>query len=199
MRTELAIFASALVGAGISAAAMAMPVLNPGNGNFYQYFTTAEANLTSWHEARAFALAQSHMGMSGYLATVTSADENSFISNNVTAATAFLGGFDETVEGEWRWADGPEAGQLFAIGALAQAGFYENWNAGEPNNAGNEDFLHTNFGSLGGWNDIPSSSGLTDGFIVEYSAAAPTVSEPAVMATAAVALGGLAVYRRKRG
>jgi len=57
-----------------------------GNGHYYQLFP----RLTGFTEAQAAAI-----GMGGYLATVTSAAENSFIATNflATGTPLWLGGF----------------------------------------------------------------------------------------------------------
>lgn len=95
----------------------------------------------------------------------------------------WIGATDEIVEGEWRWATGPEAGTLFWNGAAGGTEItYANWNGGEPNNVGSngEDYAHITAASvirggasLGAWNDLPnttSSSGAysSQGYVVEY-------------------------------
>ncbi|HET6787179.1 MAG TPA: PEP-CTERM sorting domain-containing protein [Aquabacterium sp.] len=167
----------------------AAPVQWAGNGHWYEYIDT---NLT-WDDAFAAANASTFMGMSGYLATVTSEAENTFVSISVAnGSLAWLGGSDAgAAVNEWTWRNGPEAGQAFT---------YANWLAGEPNNCcGGEDYVHTNFISLAGWNDHggPGNAGQANGYLVEYSAPVP---EPlSVLLT----VSGLAVVgvstRRRRG
>ena len=80
-----------------------------------------------------------------------------------------IGATDAAVEGTWKWAVGPEAGTAFWLGAAnggAVGGNYARWNAGEPNDSGNED-VATIQSSTGGWNDIPVS--FATGYVMEWS------------------------------
>jgi hypothetical protein len=177
---------------GMASAATAAPVqwtvASGGNGNYYEYIQTAR----TWADARAAALASSYLGNAGYLATVTSAAENAFIGT--LASDGWLGGTDQAVEGQWRWADGPEAGQLFWTGGPGgSASGYSSWNAGEPNDFGGEDFLHRNGGA---WNDLPGSSAR--GYFVEYSAVASGVPEPATWAMMIAGFGLVGASLRRR-
>jgi VCBS repeat-containing protein len=115
----------------------------------------------------------------GYLATITSAEEQQFLfdlmasSGNNTGG--WLGGSDAASEGTWIWTGGAEAGTVFWNGLAdgsAPAGQYENWAVGEPNEfwrnqnpevALDEDYLH--MWSTGEWNDIYATAGF--GYFVE--------------------------------
>jgi len=90
----------------------------------------------TWTNARA---ACDNMG--GHLVTITSAAENTFVFN--TWPSGWIGFTDEVTEGQWRWVTGETV-------------TYTNWNGGEPNNAGNEDYAQ--FVSGGRWNDLPNTS-----------------------------------------
>lgn len=93
------------------------------------------------------------------------------ISGGSITTSVWLGGSDLAVEGEWRWSGGPEAGQMYWLGAAAgsaQGGFYTNWGGGEPNNSGGvEDGIQLLTG--GTWNDINVASSLP--YIVEWTGA----------------------------
>jgi VCBS repeat-containing protein len=116
-------------------------------------------------------------GAGGYLATVTSADEQQFLFNLMTDGSqpntgGWLGGSDAATEGAWTWTGGAEAGTIFWNGLAdgsAPAGQYENWAVGEPNEFWGgldpfaEDYLHM-WGS-GEWNDIYATALL--GYFVE--------------------------------
>ncbi len=105
-------------------------VVNPANGHSYQRFDT----IKTWSNAKA---ACSSLG--GYLATINSADENTWVAN--LAPVVWIGGTDEVQEGMWKWING-------------ETWSYTNWNAGEPNNSGNEDYLTLVYGR---WNDLPNA------------------------------------------
>jgi tRNA (Thr-GGU) A37 N-methylase len=129
---------------------------NPDNQRYYEFV----ADKVTWDEARCAAkfvdgkydaasvrfdkcdetklVPRTFNGLSGYLATVTSAAENAFVTNRAgIGLETWIGGSDEAVtrtvvapttdiagkEGQWRWVDGPEAGLIFwrpdAIGGVS--------------------------------------------------------------------------------
>ena len=102
------------------------------NGHSY-YRSTSSA---TWTTART-----NCTNMGGHLVTITSSGENSFVFN--TWPSGWIGFNDEVVEGQWRWVTGESV-------------TYTNWNSGEPNNAGNEDYAQ--FVGGGKWNDLPNTS-----------------------------------------
>ncbi|MBS1615831.1 MAG: T9SS type A sorting domain-containing protein [Bacteroidetes bacterium] len=153
------------------------------NGHFYKFVS---ASGTSWTSAVSGAAAQSYLGYTGYLATITSSSENAFIVqtlgndgwigasddyaqiNSATGTTTFSN--QSNAEGNWYWITGPEAGTKFSTGNNSPslvAGQYMNWNTGEPNNsAGNENYgMIYMSGTPGKWND---GSGNLNGYIVEF-------------------------------
>lgn len=167
--------------------AAAAPVQWSSNGHWYEFVS---GNFT-WQQALADAATRSFGGQTGYLATLTSAEENRFASISVAqGALAWISGTDEAVEGVWRWAAGPEAGQELT---------FFSWNGGEPNNCcGGENYLHTNWGSPGMWNDHggPGNPGQLNGYLVEFAGSA--VPEPASVALVLAALGAAGGLRRRR-
>ena len=163
----------------------AVPLEGP-NGHFYDFVS---GNFT-WDAARAAALSQSHLGQPGYLATVTSAAEEAFIAT--LAPIGWLGGTDQAVEGVWRWADGPEANQIFwngGPGGSAPPGTFTNWGAGQPDNGGVQNFL---LRGPGGWDDF----GGTQPYYVEF--------DPAPEPTTLLLLGstfagvGMATWKKRQ-
>jgi len=155
----------------------AQPQQGP-TGHFYEVVTVAP--MLNWTQARVDAETLFHNGEQGYLATITSAVENAFIIDLVIDAACiggYLGGSDATVEGEWRWETGPEAGDQFWQGASGGTTTpphnYANWLAGEPNNIGLEDFLtmHSTGVNAGQWNDIPDDPRSC--YIVEFFGVLP--------------------------
>ncbi len=130
-------------------------------GHFYEFINSA----SYWGTAKTAASGKTYYGLQGYLATVTSAEENSFIKGKISSYNIWLGGSDANTEGTWLWTSGPETGNQFSTGATAYNGNYVNWKSGEPNNSsGIEDYLLMN--SDGTWNDGGNNTSLR--YIVEY-------------------------------
>ncbi len=163
------------------------------NGHFYQYITSAGI---SWSSAKTAAAGQTYLGLTGYLATITTSSENAFITqklasdgwigasdgyseiNTATGTTTYV---DQTAaEGKWYWVTGPEAGTNFSTGngtPTAVSSRYMNWNSGEPNNSSaNENYAQIfATSSVGKWNDLSGSS--QGGYVVEFGGLA---SDPVV-------------------
>ncbi|MBK7964152.1 MAG: T9SS type A sorting domain-containing protein [Bacteroidetes bacterium] len=153
------------------------------NGHFYELVSSNG----TWTATKANAAARTYLGMTGYLATITSAAENAFI-RQVLNADAWIGCSDEytqinaatgvttyanqaAAEGKWYWVTGPEKGTMFSVGngsPVTQSGQYANWNSGEPNNSGSEHYgeIYSSGSTPGAWNDLPNSVNLP--YVVEY-------------------------------
>jgi len=123
--------------------ALSDPMHSSATGHWYQF---NYARMT-WADAKAFAESQG-----GYLATITSAAENKWISDNFTIQSGilpFFGGNDIPSEGQWEWITG-------------EAWSYTNWYSGEPNNMYPEDCIrfHPYYRSGHGnyWNDVRCDS-----------------------------------------
>lgn len=169
--------------------------LCPATGHYYDFVSTYCNQ--PWAEARGQAVAAG-----GYLATVTSADEQLCMSTiqGGTWAAWWSGGSDAAVEGEWRWVTGPEAtesggaGRQYWQGGPTQFGgtttapdHYANWFPppafAEPNNSGNEDYMSFNTGGgIGGannyWNDVGSANSAVCGYAVEFDSDPSGPSDP---------------------
>jgi hypothetical protein len=160
-----------------------------GNDHWYEFFS---AGAISWDDARSNAL-----GAGGYLATITSGEENTFVTNLVPTtsdSTAWLGASDIALEGSFRWMDGPEAGSTLT---------YTNFAPGEPNNVGGTEHYVAIYGlstpfpccQRGLWND---AAGNSTGYVLEWTAL--PVPEPGAYALMLAGLGlvSFAASRRKR-
>ncbi|MDZ8086982.1 MAG: DUF4347 domain-containing protein, partial [Nostoc sp. DedQUE12b] len=159
--------------------ALGKNLANPDNGHFYE-FVNADSSI-SWTAASDAAATRNYFGLQGYLVTVTSAAESSFVSSKLQGQ-GWLGASDTAVEGQWRWVTGPESGQQFwqglGNGGSPVGGGYNNWNSLEPNNSGDEDYGQ--FLLNGKWNDLPNNPGSISGYVVEYGG---LESDPALQLT----------------
>lgn len=117
---------------------------NPINGHFYQ-FVQADSGVYAYYPTNE-SLSAVHLaedstlfGVRGYLATVTDAQEQTFVFENVDGSDIWMGGSDgyeplkervagftaadeqADTEGKWYWIAGPDAGTQFWNGAAASA------------------------------------------------------------------------------
>ncbi|MDB4131735.1 Ig-like domain-containing protein, partial [Flavobacteriaceae bacterium] len=94
----------------------------------------------------------------GYLTAIDSAEENSFIRDQLESVgyqweSVWIGFNDEETEGTFKWVNGSKS-------------TYVNWQNGEPNNSGGrEDY--TELTNNGYWNDLPDDHHRR--FVVEFS------------------------------
>lgn len=147
-------------------------IIDPNSGRAY----TIVQEFLTWSQARVAAQQLEYGGVQGYLANITSEEEDAFIVANLTG-NGWIGASDQEVEGDWKWMDGPEAGTSFWSGTGSgspvlgpgDVPMYSNWNSGEPNNSSNEDCAEYIVGS--GWNDL-NCNGQTRRYVVEFGAAA---------------------------
>ena len=178
---------SSLVMLSANGVAIATPSQWPANGHFYEAITPVSG--MDWSQANSAASSSVFQGLQGHLATITSAEENSFIYGLLDSQSPtwgyFLGGYQlvssNEPDGGWTWV----TNETFS---------YTKWNAGEPNNGGGDQNVLWMYGDaayrvysgyLGGeWDDMWGyyqmydgfNSGPNIGYIVEYEAFA--VPEP---------------------
>jgi hypothetical protein len=190
MRVLLTAVAAMALAAPLNAASFFV-----GNGHYYDFV----ADNLSWQGALSAAAAATPIaGFTAHLVTITSASEDAFVKSlSGSAAYVWAAGTDESVEGTWKWAAGPEAGQTFYIKGGPVVG-YEHWNPGEPNNNSTENYLHIK-ANAGDWNDIYGTF-PSGGYVVEYSSnAALAVPEPAAWSLLIVGFALTGVASRRRG
>lgn len=125
------------------------------NGHYYMLYNDA----SSFDEAQ-----QKCVERGGHLATLTSADENSFVYSYIVSRgvkSAYFGYSDAEKEGTWKWVTGETAA-------------YTNWHRGEPNGENSrEDYamFYYKF-SDGTWNDGDFGGSTVNGginYICEWS------------------------------
>jgi hypothetical protein len=139
---------------------------NGVNGHFYRPISTG----AFYTVARAASETTTFKGQKGYLVTITSADEDAFIFNNVPQSNIWFALTDEVSEARWTIDAGPEKGTLIKINNGQTngniPGQYNNWAGGEPNNSGNEDYAVTKWGGGSQWNDLPNN--FSCAYVIEY-------------------------------
>ncbi len=156
---------------------------NSANGHYYKVVNHGSS--ITWSAAKTAAEASTFNGLSGYLASITSSSENTFIDEKA-GVNAWLGGTDRDSEGCWKWSGGPDDGKIFTVGndadnttsggCTVDSGYtvYEKpfgdgefgWNSNEPNDAGGEDRLHIK--TDGTWNDFANGNTNVSYYVIEY-------------------------------
>ncbi len=131
----------------------------------------------TWQAAKAAAEGQTAYGAAGYLASITSTEENSFVYTRISG-DGWLGANDIDTEKRWIWSGGPDDGLYFyqEAGAGAIGGAFNGWADGEPNDYGDgEDCGYMYASQSGRWNDFPCNA--QQGYVVEFGTdgALPTV------------------------
>ena len=128
-------------------------------GHVYMLFegTNCDGNAQlSWSEAASYC-----QSIGGTLACITSEEENKVVTSMVNkyGVPCWIGGNDVEQEGNFVW----ESGETFS---------YTNWDAGEPNNKGNQDFIRMYTNGL--WDDCEEDSHYA--FICEFDNMISTIT-----------------------
>ena len=154
---------SGLTGTEIYTILQANPnvVFNAATNSFYQYVAGTANYATALANAQAATLG----GVSGHLVNITSDTENAYVTTLI-GGTTWMGGTDNIVDGEWRWIGGAEDNAQFSdIAGNAMNNFFENWDAGQPqNNAEHNSVLYTN----STWHDWPDTA--SHRYVIEWDA-----------------------------
>jgi hypothetical protein len=166
----------------------AAPILNPGTGHYYDRIDV----VTNWFEARTMAEGMVFMGAPGYLATLTSAQENQWVYSTFESGMKdhWLGGFrgqgndpdpwtpSQPLE-NWKWVTG-------------EPWDYTNWAAGRPAGFTALQYDKDQFGGPW-WHDTFPSPYREQGFIVEFDVA--PIPEPSTILLLASGLVGFVGFR----
>lgn len=108
----------------------------------------------SWHQAKADAVARG-----GHLATVTS-DVESKVVAGINNRLAWIGGTDESSEGQWKWVTGER---------FDYAAWWSGNGGNEPDNyLGNQHYLITHFGGDTLWGDTSSIDSGVTAYVLEF-------------------------------
>ncbi len=187
--------------------ASAAPIFFTGTESHYDFVSDS---VITWTDAKVAAESLSFLGNPGHLVTITSAAEDAFLHANFSGVDrAWMGASDAAVEGEWRWATGPEGladggqGLLFWLGNGSGTPVgYANWYIGEPNDTcgsgvcdpaePSEDYAEW-IAAPGTWNDI-KQIGDVAGYLVEYS----SIPEPSSFFLVTIGLFALSSVSRCR-
>lgn len=160
-------------------------IFNASNSHYYKSFA---ASSISWDQAKVLAEGKTCGIFSGYLATITSNSELSFIDTKVYPTlpkpiNIFVGGSSAGTIGTWRWVTGPEGlmdggqGLLFYSNNQIQNSLIAPWDTPHGANPNLSDFRHLFIYSFsipkfypwqtGNLNANVFASG-TGGYLVEY-------------------------------
>jgi hypothetical protein len=132
--------------------------------NNHLYIYVPESTNITWDEAQKIAESISYCGVTGHLATITTAAENDFLNQAFNGVRhTYIGGYwDGSVSSDinvgWKWITG-------------ESWTFENWMGGEPNavNCGTRDgqfYLELFTGSATVWNDTNVDCGQY-GYMIE--------------------------------
>lgn len=175
-----------------------------GNGNWYEIIRNPDAwGVWTWEEANTAASSATYAGMQGHLVTITTQDENDFVSSSAFLGSAYGGLFAETIwiggyqdedateldEG-WHWVTGEEWS-------------YTHWNSTQPNGLADH-YLAMASGAItpaSGWYDMPVGAKFWNdenvAYIIEYEASSQ-VPVPGSMLLLGAGLIGMAAFSRKK-
>lgn len=148
-------------------------IVDSSSGHYYLLSTDP----LSWPDARDAAAALHYNGLTGYLATITSDTENTFLGTETAGVTAWFAATSEIsyvnpllpldeqyadeseLRGVYHWGAGPEAGEQLS---------YFSWFEGEPNGLVDERCLLTNWnGDPALWNDSFCAS-TSNRYLIEF-------------------------------
>lgn len=177
---------------GVSSTSSSLSIQVLVDGYFYNstnnhYYKSVSASGMTWQQAKiaaeSLSCGTSQGNNQGYLATITTDSELSFIDTVVYSSTKpgniFLGGSDAAEDKKWRWVTGPEAsldngqGALFSIFDQPTNGYIAPWlSTWELNQSGYDYlFIYSNYvPKFNPWNGSLGSLGAggLGGYLVEF-------------------------------
>ena len=139
---------------GLQSSSWCNPYPSSNNGHYYEF---VESGTIWWPEANEQSNNSFYSGLSGDLVTLTTFEENDWVSAILNPGSKWIGAFHDVddpnyrqLDGGWKWVTGEEWG-------------FFSWLYGEPNNSGGDE-AHLEFFFQHRWNDRSSS---LDGYVVE--------------------------------
>ncbi len=145
-----------------------------GSGNAFQYIVGGRSWTSAQNQVRDAVL----LGVQGHLATLTSAEENTFVADYLfqdrcpntsnpkqCKYKGWIGLTDEVVEGDYRWVTG-------------EAFDFASWPDGVTpvDRKGNQDYVETGIDGL--WDITNGASTTNEGYFVEWEVTWPTTPPP---------------------
>lgn len=145
-------------------------IYNSTNGHFYAIVWQN----TDWDIVRTKAKAMycEPLETYGYLVTITSSSEQIFLQRMMSQYGSGMqywsGGYYDG--SDWRWADGPEAGQVYwhGTGRGSSVGAYYAWSAIQPDGNSGAMQIWTEDTGDWTWDDVEKTYSRCDAFIVEW-------------------------------
>lgn len=195
------LMAAGLVVLGLGVvSANAAPVQFSGNGHYYDLIFPANGGSLTWTEAKLASEAQG-----GYLATVTSAEENNFLGTNFASQlfdNGYIGHAPHNSLYAWIGLSAPVSSPLQWSWVNGESSSYTNWAPLEPYpDYGSYGYVHYWVRDFGdgpnfSWNNEANeghevlNDGNRYGYFVEFDAAAPNaVPEPSTFLLLLVGVG----------
>lgn len=155
-------------------------IYNSSNGHMYE--TVDNGSKIAWYTAREYAKNRYNETMEthGYLVTITSREEQAFLEKMITWGEQYWSGGYYS-DGSWKWADGPEAGQIYWYGTDRGSpvpGVYNAWSSDQPDGNSQAMQIWTKYGYWS-WDDVDyTQDGGYRNYIVEYGDASTVGLRP---------------------
>jgi len=149
--------------------------MNVFSGVTKHHYTASHSGVTKTYAQAKSACEVNFFGLTGYLATINSAEENGVVSTKLEAKGWISG--ENVAIGQWQWTTGPEAGQVvfwtggsILTGGVAVPSMYANWNpsTGEPAEGATLRGSHVYLNATGYWTSKLGDAADATDYVCEY-------------------------------